>query len=405
MKKSLGIYKIPPLWDRNIIINSEKIDYKELDKINNFNEHKTRKTSINDNIYFNIYRKIVLNKNYDENNYIFIDEHIEENLKFKIDNINIYIIKDYKSLCYFKDAELYFLRGCYFNFYNQIITNDNSKIIFYPAVSFQYNYYKNNIKLNSNISFYIDEVFTNLKFDINHSFLKKINICLTHENELYNKIFKYSKNINFFKFSSEIFNYLNLDRIYDYIYVADSTQYTKNHELFFNFINYCEKNKLNINILYISNFINLSNIYKNNFINPNLLNYVNLEYHYNLSPQELNILFNKSKINIILSNRDSCPRIISESLASGCYNIILDLLSDGKNYIEKDNILGDILNLKNILKVKISKSNSLIYVYEDILSETILKYKNYNYDHELISKKSIELFNIKQLYNDIKDFI
>ena len=349
---------------------------------------------------------VKLKLNIQDASYIFIDESSSRNIKFMIDNVNIYILKDYESLCYFHSYDFYFLRGCYFNYYNQLVnTKKTSIVVYYSAVSLQYNFYYNNKQIKSNEPFLLSKVDKELKFNTEHDFLTKIDVSLIHENENYNYIFKYSANIPFFKFGSNHFKYLDLERTIDYIFIADSTQYTKNHDIMFNFINYCEKNKTKVVIKYISNYQDLLNKFKL-FVKPESLNYVELEYLCNLAPKELNVLLNKTKINLLFSNRDACPRVLCESLYAGCYNVVLDLLSDGKNYFD-NLIFGKILNFNN-LYVKISKSNSLIYLDNNIIHQNILQFKDISYNHKMISEKAINMFNlestINSIYNVLKNY-
>lgn len=383
---ALGIYKIPPLWDKKNITNikcSTNIDFTVRD-LSSFREHKFRKTSIIDNTYFQMFIKIISGyNNITEANYIFIDEQTTQSYKMNYENINIWILHSLPELLYFKKANIYFLRGNYLNFYNNFVT-DNSIIHFYPATSLSFSYfYKNTKKLiKKGEIFQMNKVIQKYNGNINHPFYKKITFAYIHENPFYKKIFKYSNTILFHKTPSVKFFNLKLNRIYDFIFVGDATQSTKNHPLMFDFIEYCENLKLNINIIYITN----AKILKNkidNFIDSNTLKYVSLIFKQDLSPEELNIEFNKSKINLTLSGRDAYPRTITESGLAGCFNIALDTLSDGKYFTDK--YKGIILSSDK--DIKLNESNSISYVKNNKLFENIYSnLKNVELDTNVIEK-------------------
>lgn len=403
----IGIYKIPPKW--NDIIdpkyyskNIKNVNYIDTGSKSIFKEstfdNTFRITSIKDNIYLKIFIRLVIYYKPTIAHYIFIDTTIKNNIRFKFNNIFIWILNNKDDILYFRIGDFFFLRGNYINFYNNFVPDD-SKIIFYPATSITYKYINNNsnkvIKINN--IFKINEItkkYTN-KY-LNNTFYKKINVALIHEDEIYKNIYKYSKLINFYKFPSTKFNYLNLKRTYDFIFVADIQQNTKNHQLIIDFILYCEYNKYKFNILYITN----RNIIKKKFHFPPILKYIKLEFKNNLSPEKLNILYNKTKINVLFSGRDACPRVISESLACGCYNIALNTLSDGKLYY--DNLFGELIRNTNIeLIYKTNKSIS--YSNNPILWKHIINISKKIFNHEDISKKSIKKFNINNISQKIID--
>ena len=403
-KTIIGIYKIPPKWNnienkyfQNIdTIECNNMNYVNIDNIDKFNEHKNRLTSINDNIYFRIFLALKNKFDIKDGHYIFIDETLKISKKMYNNDINIWILKDYNDLMNFRFGDLYFLRGNYLNFYNKFII-EKSKIIFYSATSLVYSYFNkiNNNKIKKNDIFKINNVqkICNL---VENNFYKRINYALVHEDEVYKKIFKHSKIILFNKFSSDKFNYLNLERNNDFIFIGDAVQTTKNHELVIEFINYCELNELKFKIIYISNFLILKNKIK--VLNPKDLKFVKLNIYHSLTPEVLNILYNKTKINLIFSGRDACPRTISESLAAGCYNIALDTLSDGKTYFYS--LFGEILGDANgdlIMRA----STSISYTNYNNIFKKIIDIQKKNFDHKKISIESKKNFSIDNLIKQI----
>ena len=375
MKTYIGIYKIPAIWDRlpkEKFLKKDKIDFVLSNNVKEINEHKYRITNTKNNIYFELFKNSIKNVKCDIYHYIFIDESIKKNIKTKIDDINVWILKNHEDLCYFMNKDAYFLRGNYLNYYNNFIKND-CYILFYPATSicFNYKWKKTGKIVKRGEKFKLKDIFkySTKNFPENHNFYKKISIVYVHEDKEYNRIYKETKQTELlYKPACSIFKKIETSKIYDFIFIADATQSTKNHDLMFSFINYCELKKMKIKFLYISDLNILKKKYKN-FIDDNELVYVNLKYDNYLTPNEMCKYMNKSKNNLIFSGRDAYPRTISETLECGCFNIILDTLSDGKYAINEKN--GIILGNKNwelILKEK----NSLSYVSNDEIWGNIL---------------------------------
>jgi|TARA_B110000971_G_C20038478_1_gene515972 hypothetical protein len=403
IKKIVGIYKVPAIWDRLEITkfieyqyDTDKLDYILNNTLTDTNEHSSRITNITDNIYFELFENMSTKYSNYEKHYIFIDENLKTNTKRIFKNINIWILKSHNDLCYFRTADIFFLRGNYLNYYHNFILNkEQSRIIFYPATSLQYVYYKTttlgqNVEIKANNEFKIIDVNKKLLTKIDHIFYKIIDTVLIHENNDYLNIFKNVKHkIIFNKPSSMSYSFLNLSKVYDFIFVGDATQHTKNHHLAYSFIDYCEQMKINITFLYVSDASILQRNVEN-FTDTNVLKYVKLKYINYLTPFQMCKYYNESRINLILSGRDAFPRTISESLACGCYNIALDTLSDGKNII--NNIFGTIVGDKNGL-LEIRKSCSLSYKNNNNLWEQILNISNQQYDYEKIAYESIKLYN------------
>ena len=250
--KILGIYKIPSKWNKTFTYNKNHIlNYEIIENQYNFNESDNRITSIKDNIYLNIFKELVKKFNVKKGDYIFIDQSLIKSKKIPIDNVNIWILKDLDDLLTFKSYNFFFVRGNYLNFYDLFINTD-SKIIFYSATSLKYEYFdRNNMKrLKYKDKILKENLIKKYKF-IDHPFYKRINIALIHESKNYKEIFKNSKCIEFNKFSSYEFNYINLDRCYDFVFIGECTQTTKNHESIFEFLSFLDVNKLKLNILYI----------------------------------------------------------------------------------------------------------------------------------------------------------
>ena len=380
-KRALGIYKVPAIWDTYKLDNyvpATNLEYEIAENLESFNEHQSRKTSVTDNIYLNLYSAILEKRGVDRGNYIFVDTTIKANKLYKWKNVDVWLLHSIEDVLFFSDCSVYFLRGKYLNFYDTLTPAD-SFIVFYPATSLKYVHNsKHQIRYKNLVKRY------NIK---SHPFYSKINIALIHEDKNYERIYSNSKLVQFEKYASDRFTYLGKERINDFIFVADPTQQTKNHDLLFSFIDFCESNKIAKSFIYVAK----KELVRKNVHNFNLnYKYVTLKFKPNQTPSQLNELFNQTKINLTLSGRDACPRTISESLAAGCYNIALDTLSDGKFYFY-EKLFGNLFsNMHQNVEVR---SGSLAYCASNFLWKTILKRTNNRFDHGEIAKRSRDLYN------------
>lgn len=393
----VGIYKINAKWDiLDDIKRLNKIDYKWIkhDEILDFEEHKNRNTNIFSNIYLHLFKNLCEKLNFKYCHYIFIDETLEKSVRFKWNNINIWILTKPEEILYFNQSKIYFLRGNYHNFYKKLLPI-NSYSIFYPATSIKYDF---NIKKGEKI----------IKRDLINYFTKRIhkqynryNLVLHHEDDNYKLQFPNNKKLLFKKFSlTDTYNYKNKTRIYDIIYVCDAIQKSKNHQLFFDFIKYCDLNEIQINICIVSNKEYLQNNYDNFYLPQNLK--TKLKFYENISPEELANLYNQSKINLLFSHRDCVPRVIIESIYCGCYNLATDLLSDGKYYY--DGILGELLSF-DYGEVELYSNSMVTYLPNPLIFKKIVNLCKIDYNHQKISKEGIKLYNIENCINEIIDNI
>lgn len=358
-ESGVGIYKLPPEWDNVKIFKSENTNYISTSPDTN---------NMMDTIQYDIYYKLFTNncvypaKYF---HYILTDplckktECVQPYLKYPYMSQNTYIwkISSPKDLEHFMGAKYYFLRGNYYNIYSHF-ADEKSKSILYPATSLIYNANK---KLASNKT--VKHKFDFVLYDD------------TQNKKLWENMFINSNLIHFIKPVESIFIYKNGKRSQDFIYVATELQKTKNRDLFIKFLDYCENNKMNINV---------TNVGKMEYSLSNL-KYVSIIHYDRVSPNTLVELYNSAKINLILSGRDAYPRVLAESLACGCYNVALDTLSDGK-YIY-DGFLGTMLHYPNINKIYDKNTKSVCYEPNKTIFDDIYEFKNKNYDHENISIK------------------
>ena len=369
---NIGIYKLNPLWN-SLLDNNSKLP--EYTKITNTNiaELKIINKIFNYDLYFEYFINqfdggfIKNNKNY---HYVYLLHDVLKyplffNLKDKYpyikNNIYIWFISNKEHLNLFQNKNKYYFRGNYYNIYNSLKKEAYCEL--YTATSLTYDK-----TFNQSIGEIIKYKFDKLLIDPDNITLYKQKFPNSNI-----EIYKKKPTTNFI--------YYGLSRDIDYIFVATETQITKNRHLFVDFICYCEKNKISVTI---ANVGKPDSYYLEKLNTLNYVTYISYDY---LNTNELITLFNRTKINLLFSGRDSLPRVLIESLACGCYNIALDTITDGK-YLYTT-IFGQILSFTDVKKTYQSIPKSISYESDDKIFKKIISYKDTNFNHKSISLKFI----------------
>ena len=379
-KKAIGVYKIPAEIEQ-ILNGSIDFIHENFSYAESYDESFI-KNIVNYDIYFNLFIEIAHCEESNDINYIIYDPSIENNTfsyVYKVypsynNIIKIWKIKDMPSLMSFNNGSLYFMRGNYQKFY-KIFIPASAKSILYPATA--------TIQDASNRLVPMDPY--------------KFSIVLVHEDPIYRTIYQYSKCVLFNKFASDKYICYNLQRDYDICFIATEKQSTKNHPLFLEFVKYLNDTSQKYNIIFVGNLPEILDQYQMDDYIPKLIN-VKLTNYISCTKEKLISIYNRSKINIILSGRDAAPRVVYESAACGCFNIALDTLSDGKNFY--DGYLGILVGDPNLPKI-LKKSLSLSYEPSVQLWEKIMPYLKLTYDHTNISIYFKTKYNLQNVINDI----
>lgn len=380
-KKSVSVYKIPPElnWQTDKLLHSS---FNPLDCIEEYNDQLVD-SLFNYDIYFNLFIEISNREQCTDINYIIFDSSIKSNVfiypyKFypTCNNfVRIWKIKDLESLMYFNNADLYFMRGTYYNFFEAIIPK-SAKSVYYSATSF-----KQSIKPDLSVT----------------TLLGKFDVVLTHEDPRYQQVYQSNKYVMFDKFATDKFVFTNDQREYDLCFVATEKQKTKNHHLFLHLVKYLDDIKKECKIILIGSLKSILKMHKmDKFLGK--LTSVTLVNKDQCDKMELVKVYNKSKINILFSGRDAYPRVISESAACGCFNIALDTLSDGKTFY--DGTLG-ILIKENTVKKRLKSGSSLSYDPNPKLWNQIIKYMDTTFDHGAISLQFKKKYNLMNAVDSI----
>lgn len=373
IRKAVGIYKIPPSYEK--MLNKTRIH-----NIQFFpgNDDQFALDVVNNDIFYQLFVEIAYKEDCQIIDYILFDESIETNLFYSVHKylpyvpkgVTIWRIKDMNSLTKFVNGDVYFLRGTYYQFFKEFVPSV-AKSYFYPATSFKQT----------------EDQPTTLLTD------QKFSVLLQHSDSIYHKRYVADKVVIFDKFAPDSFICYNRRRPNHLCYVATDNQPTKNHHLFVHFVNWLDT-KGKYNVVYVGD---LDKLQTNSRTKLNNLQNVTLVNHNKLTKSQLIDLYNETKVNVIFSGRDACPRVVSESSACGCYNVSLDTVSDGKGFY--DGILGELIGSNTVPKKLIN--GSLTYEPNEILWERIKKAMTRRYDYNLISERCKRKYNLRATIDKI----
>jgi len=330
------------------------------------------------------------------------------------DKIFLWKLNDIKSLFSFSHAKLYFYKGYgnYEHFYSLLtIVSPYSIFTRYLATALPYTidnsthnnniiiddkwietYAQNNIckkKIKNN--YYFSKYYTNYDLLYIDSIEKKNN---------YKKLFINTKNIiKLNKFSLMEFTN-NSNRQYDLLFCASDVHPSKNWEIFFNFLTFCDKNKKQLHIMIITPIILDSSLSKyNNFKN------IKITIKKGLTSSQMNDSYNSCKNLLITFGRDANPRVMHESLSCGCYNIVLDILSDGKDIIKNNPILGKIISVSPRSITFEPSYKSVKCLLSNLQFNEIYDLIQTKHNHELIADTFKKLYNESSITKNMAEQI
>ena len=460
-------HKLPPQWEdeiknKNLDIGDSNLPQNEICD-DGFKKHFSQY-----DIYFNMMLHLMKISGINNLHVVFgFSESEQGNWEklnddgfLKIDNnITLWRISDIHCLNQFLDAKVYFMRGNYHRLYQRLLTKSRkgNLSIFYPATAQIFPSYSRFMKIfTANISenqdtkmlrTFLSQIFKSTggkEFKKIHRASKQIleqeRILISQVDDVkklinsYVKViesirsqpcstpysivlydeplnlpelksnFKHSVLLRLKKPVSECFKFTNLGpRDIDFIFSATPHQKTKNHEIFMSFVRYLEKSKITSTVAFLGDTGQL----------PELTNTLSAKYDYVTveSPGYVDLeslvnYYNRSKISLIFSGRDCNPRVISESLMCGCYNVILDILSDGSTFIKDNPLLGRIVDCTDEVPI-FSGGKSISISPSDKLFSQIASYRENDLNHFSIAMVAKEMISKHEpkLWQTINEYI
>ena len=155
--------------------------------------------------------------------------------------------------------------------------------------------------------------------------------------------------------------------------------------MFTKFLDYVIDKKENIKILIVSD----NKIFKN-YDNYENIKIIKSSGSNNLL-NNLSEIYNNSRINIVLSIYDYNPRVITESSSYGCYNVMFKDIYSGFEIIEKNNVLGYLIDL-NRYKIYNYNKKEFSYIYYEKFIKIWIKIIN-------LTKEKFNHKNISEIFN------
>lgn len=326
------------------------------------------------------------------------------------DKITLWKLNSIKSMLAFTHAKMYFYKG-YGNYEHlySFMTQYSPESIFirYLATSFRLtnigskividdnwinNEYANNAKcklLNKNNNYY-GKHYTNYDLLLMDTESKK---------DSYKALFPNTK--TFFKFNKySLMVNNNVERIYDIIFCASDSHPSKNWDIFFGFLCYCNKNNKKLNVLIVSPDVSNKNLEQySNFKNINTTIKKNLVY------EEMIEAYNSCKCLLVTFGRDATPRCMTEASQCGCYVIVLDILSDGLDLITTNNNLGTIIKTDISQQHYQTSYQSIRCDLNDKQYDEIYNLTKKQYDHVFISNELAKRYDSKIVTKNMFDII
>ena len=330
------------------------------------------------------------------------------------DDIHLWKLNDIQSVLSFSHAKLYMYKG--YGNYEHLFSwltyiSPNSLFLRYLATSFPLvksgtkividddwisNDYANNKKIkliNKNYE-YFKKHYTNYDILLMDTASKILN---------YKKLFPNTKTfIKFYKYS--LMHNTHSERVYDLMFCASDAHPSKNWDIFNDFLYYCNRNNKKINVLITTPVVSDKTFdeYKN-------LKNIKIVVKKNLIYSEMIEAYNSSKCLLITFGRDAAPRAMTEAAKCGCFNIVLDILSDGQDMVLDNGILGKVINVPENRKSYQESYKSIKCDLTNVQYDEIYNLVNANYDHKLITdefkKKYDEITVTKNIYELAKEIV
>ena len=158
---------------------------------------------------------------------------------------------------------------------------------------------------------------------------------------------KYPKStlLKFHKASSPIFTLdLNSERDIDILFTGTTIQKTKNFSLCYEILDNILFERPQTSIALVGVEEGVDNLKKR-------WSEYNVEIYGRISKEDLGKLYNRSKNHLITSGRDCFPRTIPESISCGCFNLVLDILSDGVSIFRENPGIGRVIDTSGSITI------------------------------------------------------
>lgn len=315
------------------------------------------------------------------------------------DSIYLWKLNDMRSLFSFANAKMYFYKGMgnYEHFYSMLQSiSPKSIFIRYLATALPYRpnssgqiaiddswiktYASNNQYVNTISGFreYFSSDYT--KYDMVYvDSIEKVNE--------FKKVFINTNNfVKLNKYS--VMKYRETDRPYDLIFVASDVHPSKNWDVFYDFLAYCDRLKRNLSVLIITPVSSDKQLTQ-----FTTLHNIKVTVLRNQTSEQMQTKYSESKNILITFGRDANPRAISEAISSGCYAIVLDILSDGKDVFSGNPNYGKLIKINQSQIEYVPSYRSVKCHLNNQQMDEIYKLIKTKRNHQEISEKWLSKYN------------
>ena len=202
-------------------------------------------------------------------------------------------------------------------------------------------------------------------------------------------IYPNSTLLPFKKAASPLFKYeQNVRRDIDIIFTGSTIQRTKNFDLSYSIVDELLSKDNDLKVVFVGSDEKekLEKRWKN----------FDVEIYGRISKEELSKLFNRSRVHLVTSGRDCFPRTIPESIVCGCFNICLDILSDGISFISNNPLLGKCIDTRSSLPL-IKSSYNVSLILDRTIVDLIFEELSVSRDHFSIATLGGSLLSLDEM--------
>lgn len=330
------------------------------------------------------------------------------------EKICLWKLNDINSLLGFSNAYMYFYKGYgnHEHFYSLLTAiSPHSIFLRYLATALPYTYDKgHNIVLDDNyVMTYADnhiikKKMTNFIHYFNNYYANYDMLYIDSIEKIpnYKKVFPNTK--HFVKLNK--YSLMKYDetpkRPYDLLFCASDVHPSKNWNIFFSFLAYCENNKRPLAVLIITPIISDHDAMFRKYVN---MKYVKATLIRDLTSLEMSDAYNTCNSHLVTFGRDANPRVMSESLSCGCYNIVLDILSDGKDVIRSIPSTGKFIHIQQSdIEYEAAYQSVKCVLKPDQMNE-IYALTKMKHNHKEISETFCKKFNVVNSVTELNNCI
>ena len=183
---------------------------------------------------------------------------------------------------------------------------------------------------------------------------------------------------------------LKVNRDIDVLFTGTTIQRTKNPHLFYEIVDQLFKIRPESKVAIVGVEDGLEEL-------ENRWSTKNVEVFGRISKDELCSLYNRSRTHLVTSGRDCFPRTIPESICCGCYNIVLDILSDGLSLIDENPIVGKVIDTSDCTPILEPSYSISVILQSDFVKRKMIEAIETDHDHFSIATLGRNILPLEEM--------